>query len=206
MSRISKSLLMGLGLCMGCGGAMEVDPAEGADEVVRQELGESGCASTAYDSLINEGLDPGDVASTHTRTSANGLYDHSLACPKQYVVEVRQTLGRNLAFLGGWGDTSPATKAACELSRAELGVYGRQNSNWALLGTAKKKGAWELVNFFGNQYYECHFKDDPNFNNTIPYTLGNSPYDRVRISAKAYQVNLKTPTMYKAFAGVMSFY
>jgi hypothetical protein len=123
------------------------------------------------------------------------------------VVEVRQTLNRNISFLGGWGDTNPGTQTTCELSRVELGVYGHKSSGWMLLGTAKKKGVWELVDFFGNKYYECHFKDDPTYVNTIPSSIGHSPYDQVRIAAKAYQLNfMNSPTMKKATGGVMSTY
>ncbi|HEX8436579.1 hypothetical protein [Archangium sp.] len=209
MSRITKSLLMGLALCTGCGGAMEEEPVEGSEAMatVQQELGEIGCTTTAYNALIDQLLDPGDVARSFTRTSADGSYDHPGECPKQYVVEVRQTQGENLSVLGGWGDAAPATKSACELSRVELGVYGHLGSSWPLLGTAKKKGVWVLVDFFGNQYYECQFKDDPNYVNTIPSSIGNSPYDRLRIAAKAYQLNFMSSVTYKkATGGVLSTY
>jgi hypothetical protein len=209
MSRISKSLLMGLALCTGCGGAMESEPVESGEAMatVQQELGEMGCTTTGYNALIDQVLDPGDVASSFTRTSADGSYDHPGECPKQYVVEVRRTLGRNISFLGGWGDTNPGTQGACELSRVELGVYGRQNGVWKLLGTSRKRGVWELVDFFGNRYYECHFKDDTGYVNTIPSSIGNSPYDQLRIAAKAYQINIMNGATYKkATGGVMSTY
>jgi hypothetical protein len=209
MSRITKSLLMGLALCTGCGGAMEDESVEGSEALatVQQELGEMACTTTAYDGLIDQLLDPGDVARSFTRTSADGSYDHPGECPKQYVVEVRQTQGWDLSILGGWGDTAPGTKTACELSRVELGVYGHHSRGWTLLGTAKKKGVWELVDFFGNQYYECHFKDDTTYVNTLPSSLGNCPYDRLRIAAKAYQLNLMSSATYKkATGGVMSTY
>lgn len=200
VSRISKSLVVGLGLCVGCGGPMEVDPVEEPSEVVEQELGESGCATTTYDSLIDEKLFSSEFETPHLRTSPDATYDHSKACPKQYVVEVRQTLGRNIRFMGGWGDALPTTKAACEVAHAELGAYGRQNGTWKLLGTMKTKGVWEPGPFGA---YVCHFSIAPI--DTFPHGLiVNSPYDRVRIAAKAYRSTLKVPTAVKVSGGINS--
>jgi hypothetical protein len=175
---------------------------------VAQGLGEAGCATAMYNALLDQPLLSGDVAHLYTKTSSDGSYDHSVqGCPKQFILEIRQTKGNELMPVAGWTNP-PSTAATCQAARLDMSVYGSPTgmNDWTPPATARYIGVWTKVTIFDTSWYECHFKNDPSYfpNIDLRNVWLNEQFDRYRVVAKAYRTD--TNVNYQVTAGVWSYY
>ena len=156
-------------------------------------LGRMGCATTARaDKTIVLSGSQHDEAGL--AVSPGSTYDHGLACPDQFIVEVQNTLNLgNYWIVGGDVAPYPDNEIKCKAMRIEVATYGFVPSyGWTNHFNYVVTGEWKTSPFLTCDYT---FSYEPG---TIPFA---KPYfSKVRSAVKVTTVfGLKQ----RAMAGIL---
>jgi hypothetical protein len=178
---------LGIAFCAlsvsGCGATddgseEQTDTVEPAEDLA-EGLGELGCGTVSgypYNGGVSDNNGTTQVApniasclfSTTTVTSPTNTYGSS-SCPKQYILEVRNTLDRRMVLFPGWRGPPLNDQATCTAAKMEYGMYKRSGvaGSWSLHGTTKLHGVW-----MGSS---CQFQYDAGYTQPLLSTRSGSP-------------------------------
>ncbi len=184
----------------GCGA--EGDPADeaaAADEI--GVLEEALCTdAAATNASLPMNISNGAETASTSPTSTYG----TSACTGHYVVEVTNTLGRNITPFATWGEALPGTEQACPFALLEAEAWG-----WV---PSKKIGSyWTLPywKYLGKQTAGGHMVGGGIFTPWCAIGTGfaqivNSPYSKIRVSAKAAALAVFFTVPKKVKAGIQN--
>jgi len=203
---MKSSSMAGIAVCVfsvaGCGAA-EGGSGEQQDvfeqaEVQTEALGEAGCGTVGGYPYVGGNLGDNNgitqpapsfpfcsfaFSSAASPTTTYG----SASCPKQYILELTNTVDREMSLWPQWGGQPLNTQAACSAAKMAFGMYKRHGGtgNWTLHGTTKLHGVW-MGSF-------CQFEHDAGYSSLVLSTRSGSPDSAV------------TGIRVAAFAGVGNF-